>query len=250
MNDEINNEMNKINIYNLYKYDKYDKLSIFNKITNTQMIIYFIIFIILLFTIKYVNNFSYIFVFICIFSIFIFYSQKISTVNYNLKIKEKEFYLKELDINPTSLSARDDELLKILYEAIFIKFKANHIYKKIITRIENFFVIYETLKQNINNIYLSKSNMIKPFKLQDSHRSILINDLRDQLELILKDIQTIIYVLPNDLIYLDAFYQFNQIIKSHLSRYYNRILSDYNFNDHTSQYLLIRSSEDKYDFLD
>lgn len=91
--------------------------------------------------------------------------------------------------------------------------------------------------------------MIRPFKLKANHHTILINDLRDQIELILKNIQPVIYVLPQDLIYLEAFYQFNQILRSHLSRYYNRILSDHKYNDHTSQYLLIRSSEDKYGFL-
>ena len=92
--------------------------------------------------------------------------------------------------------------------------------------------------------------MLKPFTLRTNHHAILINDLRDQLEMILKQIQTIIYILPQNVIYLNRFYQFNQLIKSHLSRYYNKILFKYNYNDHTSQYLLNRTSEDKYYFLD
>ena len=237
-------------MYNLHKYGNLKNMNVFNYISNKQIITYFIISIILLLIVKYVNNFSYTFIFICLFGIFVYYSQTISTTNEMFKIKQKTYFLKQLNINSLSLIARDDELLKILYDAIFIKIKTPYEYNKMVKRIENFFVIYETLKQNISNINLMSTDMIRPFTLESNHHSILINDLRDQIELIIKHIQTMIHVLPNELIYLNAFYQFSQIIKSHLSRYYNRILSDYNYYDHTSQYLLIRSSENKYNFLD
>jgi hypothetical protein len=247
--------MNDINLYNLYKYENdifsdNVSLSIFSKISNYQILVYFILLIVLLLITKHSNNFSYVFICFVLIAIFIFYSQKISTVNYIKKTKEKKNYLLELGIDSLSLIAKDTQLLKILYDAKFIKDNANFEYKKIINRIENFLVIYETLNTGVNNIYLQETDMVKPFTLRQNHHTILINDLRDQLEMILKGIQSIIYVLPHDLIYLDAFYQFNQIIKSHLSRYYNKILFKYNYNDHTSQYLLNRTSEDKYYFLD
>jgi hypothetical protein len=247
--------MNDINLYDLYKYENdifSDNigLSIFSKISNYQIIVYFILLIILLIVTKHSNNFSYVFICFVLIAIFIFYSQKISTVNYIKQTKEKKIYLLELGIDAFSLIATDSKLLKILYDAKFIKESAKLEYKKIINRIENFLVIYETLNSGINNIYLKETDMIKPFNLRSNHHTILIHDLRDQLELVLKGIQSIIHVLPQDLIYLDAFYQFNQIIKSHLSRYYNKILFKYNYIDHTSQYLLNRTSEDKYYFLD
>lgn len=240
------NNLNNINMYNLHKYDKTNILSY---IPNKQIIIYSIFLLIILCVIKYTNNFSYVFLLICLVAIYVYFSQKIITLNISKKDNEKKTFLEHLNIKSNSLIAKDNELLKILYDAKFIKNKAPEQYKKIIAQIEYFLVIYETLKQNVNNIFLTPSDMIKPFNLKSNHHTILINDLRDQIELILKNIQLIVHVLPQDLIYLDAFYQFNQIIRSHLSRYYNRILSDYKFNDHTSQYLLIRSLEDKYGFL-
>lgn len=245
----INNHNNldeNITIFNLYRYDKTNILSY---ISNKQIIIYGILLIVILFIIKYTNNFSYVFLSICLICTYIYYSQKIVTLNIQKKNNEKKTFLEHLNINSNSLIAKDGELLRILYDGKFIKNKAPDQYKKTIAQIEYFLVIYETLKQNINNIYLTEKDMIRPFKLKSNHHTILINDLRDQIELILKNIQPVIYILPQDLIYLEAFYQFNQILRSHLSRYYNRILSDYKYNDHTSQYILIRSSEDKYGFL-
>lgn len=245
----INNNSNLDDNINMYNLHKYDKTNILSYIPNKQIVIYLIFLIVVLCIIKYTNNFSYVFLFICLIVIYVYFNQKIITLNVNKKDNDKKIFLEHLNIKSTSLIARDDELLRILYEAKFIQNKAPEQYTKIIAQIEYFLVIYETLKQNINNIYLTPTDMIRPFNLKSNHHSILINDLRDQLELILKNIQPIIHVLPQDLIYLEAFYQFNQIIRSHLSRYYNRILSDYKINDHTSKYLLIRSSEDKYGIL-
>jgi hypothetical protein len=247
--------MDDINLHNIHKYENYIftdniNLSIFSKISNNQLLVYFILLIVLLLIAKYSNNFNYVFICFILISIFIYYSQKISTANYIKNTKETTKYLLALGIDKFSLIAKENEILKILYDAKFIKEYANIRYKNMINRVENFLVIYETLDKNINNIYLQKNDMVKPFTLRSNHHAILINDLRDQLEMILKDIQTVIYVLPQDLIYLEAFYQFSQIMKSHLSRYYNKILFKYNYNDHTSQYLLNRTSENKYYFLD
>ena len=92
--------------------------------------------------------------------------------------------------------------------------------------------------------------MIKPFKLNKIQQSLLINDLRDQLERILIHVQTIIHVLPSDLRYLDSYYDFSQLLKHNLSRYYNFIMGKYNFIDHTSQYQVLRKTENKYGYLD
>ena len=230
-----------INIYNLNGLEK---------ISNKNIIIYFIIGLIILYIAQSTNNFSYVFIAICLMSIFIYYSQKISFENnkYNIELKNK--YMTEMNIDPLSLLARDEYLINLIYSVRFIKYNGYLLYKNLIVYLEDFFITYETLKQNINNIFLSKTDMIKPFKLNKIQQSILINDLRDQLERILKQIESIIYVLPNQQEYINSLYNFSQLIRSHLSRYYNRIMSDYNYIDHTSQYQLIRSSENKYDFLD
>jgi len=70
---------NKIDIFNLHKYGQ---TSIFNIISNYQIIIYFILLIILLFMTKSVNNFSYVFIAFCLISIYIYYLQSISYANY------------------------------------------------------------------------------------------------------------------------------------------------------------------------
>jgi hypothetical protein len=183
-------------------------------------------------------------------SIFIYYSQSISHAKYVFKKNKKSENLQELEIDKNSLLSRDDELIELFYSAMFIKVKSPEDYKKLISYIEDFLVTYETLKQNKNNIFLKPTDMIKSFKLSPIQQTILINDIRDQLERILKHSQSIIHKIPSNTRYLDSFYQFNQLIRSHLSRYYNRILSDLNFTDHTSQYQLLRTSEDKYGWLD
>ncbi len=239
--------MNKINIYNLKQHIPN---SIFSKIDNKQIIIYFIMGMIVLFIANTTQQFSYVFIAICLMSIFIYYSQSISHAKYVFKTNKKTEYLRELDIDPKSLISKDDFLIELFYSALFIKAKSPEDYKKLIAYIEDFLVTYETLKQNKNNIFVRPTDMIQPFELSSIQKTILINDIRDQLERILKHIQTIIYKIPSNTRYLDSFYQFNQLIRSHLSRYYNRILSDLNYIDHTSQYQLLRTSEDKYGWLD
>ena len=240
-------QTNKINIYNLKKHIPN---SIFSKIDNKQMIIYFIMGLFVLFIAKTTQQFSYVFISICLCAIFIYYSQSISHAKYIFKNNKRKEYLNELEISPHSLLSRDDYLVELFYSAIFIKAKSPEDYTKMILYIEDFLVTYETLKQNINNIFLKPTDLIKPFKLSPIQQSILINDIRDQLERTLKHIQNIIHKIPSNTRYLDAYYQFSQLIRSHLSRYYNRILSDLKYTDHTSQYQLLRTSEDKYGWLD
>ena len=170
-----------------------------------------------------------------------------NTIN-NQQLKQK--HLIDLDINPKFLIIRDDTIIELLQSAIFIKSKAPTFYKQMILNIEDFLVTFESLKQNSTNIFLYKQQMIQPSKLSNSQQHILINDLRDQLERVFKHLQTIIHVLPNENIYLDSYYNFYQLLRNQLSRYYNRIMSMYKINDHTSQYQLVRSSEKKYDFID
>ena len=169
---------------------------------------------------------------------------------YNQNRTDKITYIKQLNINPDLLICRDEFIIELLYGAIFIKYKAPKSYLQLINYIEDFLVSFETLKQNITNIFLNKDQMIQPSKLTKSHQHIIINDLRDQLERIMKHIETIIHVIPNEKIYLDSYYNLYQLMRNQLSRYYNRILTMYKINDHTSQYQLLRTSENKYDFID
>lgn len=229
-----------------------------NKYISEQAIIYFIISIIILHVIKKKdNNYSYMCICLCLcLSIYLYISKftnaNVNTTNninittFNNKVK----YLSELEINSDSLISNDNELIEILYIILFIKVKSGNHFTKLINYLEDFLVTFETLKQNKNNIFLKSVDIIKPFKLSPIHQSLLINDIRDQFERILKHIYTFIHIIQNDNTYLNTYYQFNQLIRSHLSRYYNRILSDYNYNDHTSEYQLIRSSENKYDWID
>jgi hypothetical protein len=159
-------------------------------------------------------------------------------------------YLEELNINPKYFIKQDNYIMELLYKAIFIKYKAPTFYDKMILNIEDFLVTYETLKQNKTNIFLNPKQMIKPAELSKDKQQILINDLRDQLERILKQIETIIYVIPNEHTFLDSYYYFYQLLRNHLSKYYNEMMDKYNINDHTSQYQVLRTGEDKYDFID
>ena len=128
-------------------------------------------------------------------------------------------YLEELNINPKYFIKQDNYIMELLYKAIFIKYKAPTFYEKMILNIEDFLVTYETLKQNKTNIFLNPKQMIKPAELSKDKQQILINDLRDQLERILKQIETIIYVIPNEHTFLDSYYYFYQLLRNHLSKY-------------------------------
>jgi hypothetical protein len=244
---ELNDRKPEVNIYNI---DKYTYPNIFNIIEQKNIIVYFMILLIILFIQKSTNNFGYVFISICLSFIYIYYNQKISYTNYQFKKKQLDSYVNELNIDPNSLLARDKGLVNILYEARFIKSKSDKQFAKLIDLLENFFITFETLKQNVNNIFLKPTDMIKPFKLNKIQQSILLNDLRDHLERILKHVQTVIYTLPDDKRYLDSYYNFSQLLKNNLSKYYNFIMTKYKFIDHTSQYQVIRTSEDKYGFID
>ena len=237
-------------IINIYNLNEYSKPNIFNIISNKHIIIYFIIGLVVLYIAINTHKFSYVFISVCLLGIIIYYTQKISYAKFNNRITLKNRYISELNINPESLFNRDNYLVNLLYSARFIKAKSPNDFAKLVLLIEDFLVTFETLKQNKNNIFLKSTDMIKPFELNKIQHSILINDIRDQLERVLKHIQIMIHGLPNEYRYLNSYYNFNQLIRSHLSKYYNRIMSDYNYIDHTSQYHLIRSSENKYDFID
>jgi len=236
-------------IIDIYNLDKYSQRNIYNRIDNNNLIIYSLLSLIIL-TLSYkTNKFSYVFIGICILAVSSFYLQKISYSNYHYQLEETNKYIKELNINPKLFITRDNYLIELLYSVIFIKHSIPIYFKNLILYIEDFIITFETLKQNVDNIYLKETDLIEKISLNKIQRSLLINDLRDKLERVLKYLQTFIHILPNSTNYLDAYNKFNQLIRLHLSKYYYRILTDYNFNDHTSEYLLIRSSENKYDFI-
>lgn len=234
-----------VNIHNLYDYIP---SNIFSKISNKQIIIYSIFFIVILLISKVTKKFSYVFIAICLFAIYIYYSQTITNITSRLEKEQYNKFIKDLEIQ-SSLISKDRELVKILYNARFIKERTKDEYSKMINYIEHFLILYESLKQNKTDIFLEPSNMIKSLKITRDIKPLLINDLRDQLGKILNHLESIIFNIPHHIRYLNSYYHFNQLLRSHLSRYYNRILSDNNFEDHTSQYQLIRSSENKYDFI-
>lgn len=234
-----------VNIYNLYDYIP---ANIFSKITNRQIIVYLICLLIILFVAKTTNKFSYVFILSCLYIVFIYFSQLISNTNQNIKTQENKNHIEYLEID-SQFIANDKELVKILYGARFIKERSPDKYSKMLEYINYFLILYESLKQNKTNIFLESSNMLKSQQLTKIDRSLLINDLRDQLEKIMNHIQTLIYNMPHHKQYLDNYYYFSQLIRSHLSEYYNKILSETDIEDHTSKYQLIRSSENKYDFI-
>ena len=171
-------EKAKVNIYNL---DSYTSPNIFNIIEKKNIIVYFIILIIILFIQKTTNNFSYVFISICLMCVYVYYTQKISYTNHQYNKQQIIKNTSELNIDPTSLLARDQTLINILYGARFIKSKSQKQFAKLIDLLENFMITFETLKRDVNNIFLKPSDMIKPFKLNKIQQSLLINDLRDQL---------------------------------------------------------------------
>ncbi len=219
-------------------------------VSNKNLIIYSILLIILLFITKKTNNFSYVFITTCLMGLYIYCNQQKYSINKSINIETKINNLKELNIKSTSLISKDNYLIELLYDSIFIYIKEPLIFTKLISYIEDFFVTFETLKQDIDNIFLKSNDIITPIRLNKLHKSILTNDLRDQLERIMIHIDTFIHFIPNELRYLNSYYEFSQLIRLHLTKYYQKILDNNNINDHTSKYQLIRSSENKYGFID
>lgn len=243
---------------------------------NKTLIIYFICLIIILLIVKHSNNFSYVFIAVCLFALFIYCNQnKYNNIFVKPQVDDKNLilnnklndYIKELEIKPKSFITEDSYLIQLLYKARFIKIESPTFYFKLLDYINNFMITYLSLKYNRNNIFLKSTDlvypltlksaitidttdMIKPIPLNKIQQSILINDLRDHTERILKHIQSIVFTLPSNTQYLDSFYEFSQLIRFHFTKYYNMILKQYNYLDHTSHYLLNRSSENKYDYID
>ncbi len=134
-------------------------------------------------------------------------------------------YVKELEIKQNSLIIKDIYLVELLYRGKFLKMQSPIYYSELLDYINNFIISLNNPKQ-------------------------IISDARDNLERVLKHIQSMIFILPSDSFYLDEFYKFSQSIKVYLSKYYFDILKKHNIIDHTSYYLLNRSSENKYGFFD
>lgn len=154
-------------------------------------------------------------------------------IRYNSsKIINNKNYLEELKIGEKQLIARDAKLLEILYNIRGINPYMTNFYNKLYELLEDFYATHKTLLLNVNNIYLKPNELVKPLKLNIIHRNILKNDLRDQLERILNHIEDMIYIIPSQQIYLDAFSNFNKLINEHLSKMYSKIsiLPEYQIN--------------------
>ena len=240
------NSVDKL-IEHYYDLHKYINPNLFNLIDNYQLIIYFTIILTILYIAKNTKNTSYTIISIFLF-ILLLYNDHKNYYSKHLNRTKQRIELIKIGISENSLINGNSELIKILYDADFIRNKSSKYYSNLINMIEYYLTIYETLKQNVNNIKLTKDSMIKTFKLNKSHHLILINDLRDQLDAILQFNDTFIHILPNEDEYLKAYYQFKQLIKLYLSRYYNEILTIYNYIDHTSNYQQY-STQTKYGFL-
>lgn len=172
-------------------------------------------------------------IFIVVFLIFLI-------IKYN-PLKMNNNYLEELEIGKKQLIAGDDKLIEILYNIRGINLYINKFYNKLYELLEDFYVTHRTLLLNVNNIYLKPNEFVKPFKLNIVHRNMLKNDLRDQLERILKHIEEMIHTIPSQQLYLNAFSNFNKLINEHLSKMYSQI-------DKIPEYQINRKNEN-YDFL-
>ena len=240
------NSVNKL-VEHYYDLHKYINPNLFNLIDNYQLIIYFTVILIISYIAKKTKNTSYTIISIFLF-ILLLYNDHKKFYSKHLDSTKQKIELIKIGISENSLINSNSELIKILYDANFIRNKSSKYYSNLINMIEYYLTIYETLKQNVNNIKLIKDSMIQPFKLNKNHQTILINDLRDQLEAILEFNDTFIHILPNEDRYLESYYKFKQLIKLYLSRYYNEILTIYNYINHDSNYELYRT-QTKYGFL-
>jgi hypothetical protein len=219
----------------------------FNKFTKTNIIIYSIILVLILFLIKNNVNIAYIIISLFIFSFYIYHNQTISYENLLSDRKTKNKYIDYIGTTNESFLSKDLKLLEILYSARYLKLEAPIHYNELLILMDDFFVTYTTLKKNVNNIYIQKDNIIQPIKLNPATQTILINDLRDQLERILKHMDMFILQISANTRYTISLYYVNQQIKSRLSKYYNEILNK--FDMYPTKYEILRSNEDKYDFL-
>jgi hypothetical protein len=141
-------------------------------------------------------------------------------INYNNLLK---INIEEIKIEEKQLIANDAKLLEILHNIKSINPYITNFYDKLNELLEDFYATHKTLLLNVNNIYIKPNELVKPFKLNIVHRNILKNDLRDQLERILKHIEEMIYVIPSQEMYLNAYYNFNKLINEHLSKMYSQI---------------------------
>jgi hypothetical protein len=167
----------------------------------------------------------------CFIIIYASYPQIINYIynNHSTKYKQQT----KSNIQP------DIYLSKLLNQHEKISKKAPKEFNKLRELIKDFLLTHHILLSNNRKNTLTKTQL-----------KISINDLRDQLERILKYSQTLIHLMPHDKTYLDEFFIFNQLLKQCLSNYYNEIISIYGINDHTHQYELLRSSENKYGYVD
>lgn len=150
-------------------------------------------------------------------------------------------YIEKLGIDNRPLISEDVKLLEILYNIRGINPYITKYYNKLYDLLEDFYAMQKTLLLNVNNIYLKPNELVKPFKLNVVHRDILKNDLRDQLERILKHMEEIIYIIPSQQMYLDAFSNFNKLINEHLSKMYIKVVD-------LPQYQIMRNDKN-HDFL-
>jgi hypothetical protein len=195
----MNFEQNHVNLYNL---SDYLPNNIFAHVQNNKIISYYVIGCFILAITTYETNThtkntytSKIIIGICFLAIYIYYSQLIDHTNKTEKIARKNKNLIKLKINKFSPISSDNYLLELLNKSDHIHVKAPIAFSNLLKLIEDFLSIYNVLKSNKNTSQPPINQM----------QIILINDLRDKLERILKYSQTMIHLMPHNKLYLDDF---------------------------------------------
>lgn len=162
-----------------------------------NLIIYFLLFIILLLIANYSNKFSYLFITVLFFGIIIYY------LNFNKIVR-------------TNIT--DNNLVNLINSIDFLN---NNHKIELIEEVNYFLFLYHTAYSIKNNTQFTISDL---------------EDISDQLEKIMKLLESYIYELP--LSFMHKYYDFSQQLRIKLSKYYYDLIKEFDMNDVKSFNLL------------
>lgn len=149
----------------------------------------------------------------------------------NINMKSKLFNNNILNHNFLKLLKKEqyDKLID-LYN------KSNRLYNQLLLKENN---------SNWNQYFIKSFDDIS--KIDYSyHKSILVNDYKYSIQTLLEYLESIIFLLPNNINYLDYYYDFNKNLNNYFYNNYQNVLNIYNINDVLTYYNTFKKNNNQF----
>lgn len=228
-------------------------MEIYELFKNTDykfMIYYYILFIIILIFGKLYNqDIRYYFIMIIIYIILIYFIQISWYNSHNVDKSYDDHIINQLKLNDLEEINKENKIVKYLHDNVYISYYSNEYYNKLKLLLNDYLIIYNHIKQNIDILHNKSS--IKGNKLSINQKRLLFRDMNNLRNIIINHYDSLIHILPNNNRIINKYNEMYKILIIILNYYYYDIINNNKDIDNLIETHFINSYNfnDKYDYL-